>query len=41
MIKNATEELQKFKSEVPLSDIEFTEALIEGVPYKAILSYAR
>ena len=39
--KNATEGLQKFKFEVPHSDIEITEALIERIPYKAILSYAR
>jgi nucleotide-binding universal stress UspA family protein len=39
--KNAEEELKKFKFEVPHSDIEITEALIEGVPHKEILSYVR
>lgn len=39
--ENAKEELQKFKFEVPHSDVEIIEVLIEGVPHKEILSYAR
>jgi len=38
---NAKEELDKFKFEIPHSDVEITEAIIEGVPHKEILHYAR
>jgi nucleotide-binding universal stress UspA family protein len=39
--ENAKEELRKFKLEVPHSDIEIIEVLIEGIPHKEILSYAK
>lgn len=39
--ENAQEELRKFKFEVPHSEVEITEVLIEGIPYKEILNYAR
>jgi nucleotide-binding universal stress UspA family protein len=39
--ENAKEELGKFKFEVPHSDIEIIEVLIEGIPHKEILSYAK
>ena len=38
--KNAKEELKKFKFEVPHSEIEITEVLLEGEPHKEILNYA-
>lgn len=38
--ENAREELRKFKFEVPHSEVEITEVLVEGIPYKEILSYA-
>ena len=40
-LENAREELRKFKLEVPHSDIEIIEVLIEGIPHKEILSYAK
>ncbi|HAB51164.1 MAG: hypothetical protein A2315_07900 [Ignavibacteria bacterium RIFOXYB2_FULL_35_12] len=39
--ENAKEELRKFKFEVPHSEVEIIEALIEGIPHKEILSYSR
>jgi nucleotide-binding universal stress UspA family protein len=39
--ENAKEELRKFKFEVPHSEVEITEVLIEGIPHKEILNYAR
>ena len=39
--ENAKEELQKFKFEVPHSDVDITEVLVEGIPHKEILSYAK
>lgn len=38
--ENAREELRKFKFEVPHSEVEITEVLVEGIPHKEILSYA-
>lgn len=39
--ENAKEELRKFKFEVPHSEVEITEVLIEGIPHKEILNYSR
>jgi nucleotide-binding universal stress UspA family protein len=39
--ENAREELRKFKFEVPHSEVEITEVLVEGIPHKEILNYAR
>jgi len=39
--ENAKEELRKFKFEVPHSEVEITEVLIEGIPHKEILNYAK
>jgi len=39
--ENAKEELRKFKIEVPHSDVEIIEVLVEGIPHKEILHYAR
>ncbi|NWF88531.1 MAG: universal stress protein [Ignavibacteriaceae bacterium] len=39
--ENAKEELRKFKFEVPHSEVEIKEVLIEGIPHKEILNYAR
>jgi len=39
--ENAKEELRKFKFEVPHSEVDITEVLIEGIPHKEIISYAR
>ncbi len=40
-LENAKEELRKFKFELPHSEIDITEVLVEGVPHKEILNYAR
>ena len=40
-IENAKEELRKFKFEVPHADVEIIEVLVEGIPHKEILSYAK
>jgi nucleotide-binding universal stress UspA family protein len=40
-LENAKEELRKFKFEIPHSDIEITEVLVEGIPHREILSYSR
>lgn len=40
-IENAQEELRKFKFELPYSDVNITEVLVEGVPHKEILNYAK
>ena len=37
---NAREELRKFKFEVPHSEVEIIEALLEGIPHKEILRYS-
>ena len=39
--ENAKEELRKFKFEVPHSEVEITDVLIEGIPHKEILNYTR
>lgn len=39
--ENAKEELRKFKFEVPHSEVEIIESLIEGIPHKEILNYSR
>ncbi len=39
--ENAKEELRKFKFEVPHSEVEIVEVLIEGIPHKEILNYSR
>jgi len=39
--ENAKEELRKFKFEVPHSEVEITDVLIEGIPHKEILNYSR
>lgn len=39
--ENAREELRKFKFEVVRSEVEIIEVLVEGIPYKEILNYAR
>jgi nucleotide-binding universal stress UspA family protein len=39
--ENAKEELRKFKFEVPHSEVDITEILVEGIPHKEILSYTR
>ena len=39
--ENAKEELRKFKFELPHSEIDIVEALVEGIPHREILSYAR
>lgn len=39
--ENAKEEIRKFKYELPHSEVEISEVLIEGIPHKEILSYAR
>ncbi len=40
-LENAKEELRKFKFEIPHSEIQITEVLVEGIPHKEILSYSR
>jgi nucleotide-binding universal stress UspA family protein len=40
-LENAKEELRKFKFEVPHSEVEIIEVLVEGMPHKEILSYAK
>lgn len=40
-LENAKEELRKFKLEIPHSDIEIFEVLVEGIPHKEILKYAK
>ena len=39
--ENAKEELRKFKFELPYSEVEISEVLVEGIPHKEILNYAR
>lgn len=39
--ENAKEELRKFKFELPHSEVEIIEVLIEGIPHKEILNYSR
>jgi nucleotide-binding universal stress UspA family protein len=39
--ENAKEELRKFKFEVPHSEVDIIEILVEGIPHKEILSYTR
>lgn len=39
--ENAKEELRKFKFELPYSDVEIIEVLLEGTPHKEILNYSR
>lgn len=40
-LENAKEELRKFKFEVPHSEVEIIEVLVEGIPHKEILNYSR
>lgn len=40
-LENAKEELKKFKIELPFSDIDIIEVLLEGIPHKEILKYAK
>lgn len=39
--ENAKEELRKFKFELPYSDVEIIEVLLEGTPHKEILNYSK
>lgn len=39
--ENAKEELRKFKFELPHSEVEISEVLLEGIPHKEILNYSR
>ncbi len=40
-LENAKEELAKFKFELPFSDVDIVEVLVEGIPHKEILNYAK
>ena len=36
-LENAKEELRKFKVELPYSDVDIIEVLLEGIPHKEII----
>jgi nucleotide-binding universal stress UspA family protein len=40
-LENAKEELEKFKFELPYSDVDIVEVLIEGTPHKTIIDYSK
>jgi len=40
-LENAMEELKKFKFELPHSNVEITEVLVEGIPHREILNYTK
>ena len=40
-LENANEELRKYKFELPHSQVNIVEVLLEGIPHKEILKYAK